>query len=188
MNDKKFISVGEPHRLLTPGLTLLISTGNEQDDNLFSVAWNMPVRKQPPMVAILCGKRHYSFKLLEKTGEFGINIPDHNLIDEVIGCGKTSGKDITDKFDKFNLTRKKAKIIKAPLVLEAIANLECRIFDIRDMGTSALITAQVLNAVVDEKHFKNNQWIFENGLQLIHHLGGLDFCISNKKIKSTYKS
>ncbi len=60
MNAKRYIEAGNPHRLLTPGPVLLITAGDGSDDNIFSVAWSMPLRKAPPMAAILSGKGHYT--------------------------------------------------------------------------------------------------------------------------------
>jgi flavin reductase (DIM6/NTAB) family NADH-FMN oxidoreductase RutF len=142
----------------------------------------MPIRKEPGMTAILSGKRHYSYPFITSTGEFGMNIPDVSIADAVLGCGSTTGYDVKDKFQRFGLTRKKAQKIKAPLVEEAIAHLECRVCQIIDMGASSLIIAQILAASADPKHFQNGTWNFDNGLQLLHHLGGDQFCISDRAI------
>ncbi len=169
------------YRLLNPGTVVIVSVGDGEKDNLFSVTWNMPVRKEPGTVAILSGKRHYSYPFIGMTGEFGINIPDAGMVDAVFGCGATSGRKI-DKFEHFNLTRRKSKKIKAPLVEEAIANIECRVCQVVDLGASSLLIAQILAAHFDPRHFKDGEWNFSNGLQLLHHLGGKRFCVSEKTI------
>ncbi len=64
----------------------------------------MPIRKNPAMVAILSGKRHYSYKFMQETGEFGINIPDATIAKQVIQCGKVSGYEMKDKFSEFGFT------------------------------------------------------------------------------------
>jgi flavin reductase (DIM6/NTAB) family NADH-FMN oxidoreductase RutF len=170
------------YRLLNPGSVVLISTGDGSKDNLFAVTWNMPVRKDPGMVAIVSGKRHFSYPFIAKTGEFGINVPDASIVDAVYGCGTTSGHDVEDKFSRFGLTRQKAEKIKAPLVKEAVANLECRVVQLVDLGASSLIIAQILTACADTLYFLDGQWLIENGLQLIHHLGGNRFAVSSQVI------
>jgi flavin reductase (DIM6/NTAB) family NADH-FMN oxidoreductase RutF len=175
-------AVMDAYRLLNPGSVVLVSVGDGSADNLFAVTWNMPVRKDPGMVAILSGKRHYSYPFMARTGEFGINVPDVGIVDAVLGCGTCSGRDVKDKFGRFRLTRQPPQRIKAPLVAEAIANLECRISQIVDLGASSLLIAQILTASADPHHFKDGEWNFDNGLQLIHHLGGDRFCVSDRLV------
>ncbi|MCP4158069.1 MAG: flavin reductase family protein [bacterium] len=170
------------YRLLNPGLVMLVSVGDGSRDNLFSVTWNMPIRKTPGMVAILAGKRHYSYSFIEETGEFGINVPDASMADAVFGCGTTSGADGKDKFVRFGLTREESQKIKAPVVKEAIAHLECRVCQVVDMGASSLLIAQILAAAADPRYFKNGEWKFDDGLQLLHHLGDDHFSISERAI------
>ena len=50
------------------------------------------------------------------------------MSETVVGIGICSGSD-TDKFRKFGLTPVKAAVVKAPLIAECIANIECRVID-----------------------------------------------------------
>ena len=170
------------YRLLNPGSVVLVSVGDGRRDNLFPVTWNMPLRKEPGMVAILSGKRHFSYPFIERTGELGINIPDASIVDAVLGCGSTSGRKVEDKFDRFGLTRQEATKIRAPLVAEAVANLECRVCQVVDLGASSLLILQILEAAAATDHFRDGQWTFDQGLQLIHHLGGDRFCVSERAV------
>jgi flavin reductase (DIM6/NTAB) family NADH-FMN oxidoreductase RutF len=170
------------YRLLNPGPVVLISVGDGETDNLFAVTWNMPVRKDPGMMALLSGKKHHSYPFIERTGEFGVNVPDADQAEAVLGCGSVSGAKEPDKFGRFGLTRQPATRIKAPLVTECVANLECRVCQLVDLGTSTLIVAQILAAVADTRHVQRGQWSFDNGLRLLHHLSGGRFCVSGEAI------
>ena len=168
------------HVFLNPGCVVWISAGDGQSDGVFSVTWNMPIRKEPAMVAIECSQNHHTYQFIRKTGEFAINIPEGKMVDAVLGCGTVSGKSGVDKFEKFGLTRVKAEKIKSPLIKEAFANIECRIAQVVDMGASALLLAQVVSTQVDERHYADGKLSFENGLELLHHITGNQFCVSNK--------
>ncbi|MCP4715402.1 MAG: flavin reductase family protein [Deltaproteobacteria bacterium] len=172
------------YRLLNPGAVALISVGDGSADNLFSVTWNMPMRRDPGMVAILSGKRHYSYPFIQKTGEFGMNIPHAGIVDAVLGCGRTTGSTVKDKFERFGLTRRKAAKIKAPLVDEAVGSLECRVCQIVDMGASSLLIAQIVAAWADPQHYRDDDWTYDNGLRLVHHLGGDRFAVSTEEISA----
>ena len=175
------------YRLLNPGPVVLVSVGDGERDNLFALTWNLPVRKDPPMVGILSGKRHFSYPFIERTGEFGISVPDRSLADAVYGCGTTTGKKVDDKFAEFGLSREAAKRIKAPLVAEAVATLECRVAQVVDLGASALLIAQILEASAATEHFREGQWTFDGGLELLHHLSGKKFCTSTQGIEISAK-
>jgi len=184
MNKVKIEPSPNAYKMLNPGAVALISVGDGKTDNLFSVTWNMPVRRDPGMVAILSGKRHYSYPFIERTGEFGVNIPHGGIVDAVLGCGRTTGSKVPDKFARFGLTRQPAEKIKAPLVAEAVANVECRLCQVIDLGQSSLLIAQILAAQASPEHFKDGEWCFDNGLALLHHLGGDRFAVSEREISA----
>lgn len=180
----RFVEVDSPHRLVTPGPVLLVTVGDGSDDNLFSVAWNMALRKTPPMVAILSGKGHYSWNLMGSTGEFGLSVPDTSLAEAVLYCGRHSGREVPDKFSAAGLTRSPAREIAAPLVREAVAHLECRICQVVDMGHSSLLVANVVHAEAREDCFTDGSWDFSGGLRLLHHLGGDRFSVSSGVLRA----
>ncbi len=179
---KMEIGCNAAYGLLNPGSVVMISVGDGKLDNIFTVTWNMPARKDPGMVAILSGKRHYSYPIIASTGEFGVNVPTAPMVDSVLGCGRISGHEGVDKFERFSLTRTKAKKIKAPLVEQTFANLECRVSQVVDMGSSSLLIAHSVAAVVDERHYVDGGLTFDNGLELLHHLGGNRFCASDRLV------
>ena len=118
--DKNPVEPKSAYRLLNPGCVVIISVGDGERDNLFAVTWNMPVRKNPAMLALLSGKGHFSYPFIERTGEFGVNVPDASLVDAVLGCGRTTGSRVRDKFERFSLSRQTPTHIKVPLESEIL--------------------------------------------------------------------
>lgn len=174
------IPLSSAYHVLNPGCVVLISVGDGERDNLFPVSWNMPLCDDPPVVGVLSSREHFSFPFIERTGSFGVSVPDVRLLDAVYGCGKTTGETETDKFRRFALTRDKAEEIQAPLVAECLAHLECRVDRIVDVEGSALLIAHVLAARAEEEHFRDGVWRFDSGLSLIHHLDGPRFAVSSQ--------
>lgn len=179
---KSQVELEAAYRLINPGGVALISVGDRERDNLFAVTWNTPVRKDPPLLAIVSGKGHHSYDFIARTGEFGVNVPHAGMVDAVLGCGSVSGRTGVDKFERFGLTRQKAAKITAPLVEQALAGLECRVIQVVDLGTSALLIAQVVAAVASDAHFVQGHWKFDDGLELLHHLSGDRFCASDRVV------
>jgi flavin reductase (DIM6/NTAB) family NADH-FMN oxidoreductase RutF len=172
------------YRLLNPGVVVLVTVGDGQRDNVFTASWNMPVESDPPTVAVCVGKDHFSWPFIERTGEFGLSIPDESLVDAVYGCGSVSGADVADKFARFGLRRERGRAIAAPLVGDAVAALECQVERTVDLGEAAIVVARVLAAHARTEHFREGSWRFDRGLRLIHHLGSDGFCVSERAIRA----
>ena len=182
MNKTKIFLSDNAYNLLNPGAVTLISVGDGKSDNLFALTWNMPISKSPGMMAILSDKNNYSYQFIKRTGEFGVNIPSLEIAEAVLGCGRTTGRKVSDKFSRFGLTRQPSENIKAPLVLEAVGNLECRVNRIIDVEGSALIIAEIVAAMVAKAHYKEGGWHYKNGLALLHHITANRFTTSNFQI------
>jgi flavin reductase (DIM6/NTAB) family NADH-FMN oxidoreductase RutF len=179
---KTEIGIEKSYRLLNPGSVVLVSVGDGEEDNVFAVTWNMPLRKDPPMAAILSGKRHYSYPLIERSGELVLNVPDASIADKVLSCGSISGHHDLDKFAHVGLTREPSLRVGPPRVAEAAASLECRVCQVVDLGASSLLVMQILAAAASEEHCPQGEWRFDRGLELLHHMGGKRFCVSSRDL------
>jgi flavin reductase (DIM6/NTAB) family NADH-FMN oxidoreductase RutF len=82
-----------------------------------------------PKFAITTGGWNHSFKAIQKHRECVIAVPTVDMLDKIVGIGTCSGAD-TDKFAKFKLTPIQGKIVRAPLINECLANIECKVMDI----------------------------------------------------------
>jgi flavin reductase (DIM6/NTAB) family NADH-FMN oxidoreductase RutF len=122
------LPISKAFTLIEPGPVILVTTNDGHKDNVMAISWTMVVDFTPKF-AITTGAWNYSYTALTKTKECVIAIPTVDLLDTVVGVGTCSGKD-TDKFETFGLTRVKAKHVRAPLIAECLANIECRVADI----------------------------------------------------------
>lgn len=114
--------------LLEPGPVVLVTTNDGKRSNVMTISWTMVV-DLTPRFAITTGAWNYSYKTLKKTRQCVIAIPTVDMLDTVVGIGTCSGAD-TDKFAKFGLTPVPSKVVKAPLIKECLANIECRVVEI----------------------------------------------------------
>ena len=141
-------------RLLYPyNGTLVSCRGKTGQTNVLAIAWVMPVSMDPPMLAFVIRKERHSYKLLEETKEFVVNIAGFDLAAQVLYCGRKSGKDV-DKFEATGLTMGKAKKVTAPVVSECAAHIECRVAEIIPKGDHALVIGEVLAAYVRKDAFR----------------------------------
>lgn len=113
--------------LLEPGPVTLVTTARGRKKNVMTISWTL-VMDFTPKLGFVTGPWNYSFEALKRTGECVIAIPSVDMSETVVAIGACSGSD-TDKFRKFGLTPMKAAEVRAPLIAECIANIECRVVD-----------------------------------------------------------
>lgn len=114
--------------LIEPGPVVLVTTRDRGKDNVMTISWTM-VMDFTPRFAITTGAWNHSFAALRRTRECVIAIPTVDMLDQVVGIGTCSGAD-TDKFARFELTAVRGKVVKAPLIRECLANIECKVVDL----------------------------------------------------------
>lgn len=114
--------------LVEPGPVVLVTTHDGTRNNVMTISWTM-VLDFTPRFAITTGAWNHSFAALQATRECVIAVPTVDLLDTVVGIGTCSGAD-TDKFARFGLTAVRGKVVRAPLVAECLANVECRVVDL----------------------------------------------------------
>ncbi len=122
------LKLSKAFTLIEPGPVVLVTTGDGRKNNVMTITWTMVV-DFTPRFALTTGAWNYSFKALDKTRECVLAIPGVDLLEKVVGIGTCSGANV-DKFAKFHLTPLPAKIVRAPLIRECLANIECKVVDI----------------------------------------------------------
>ena len=126
--DMRRLKLSKAFTLMEPGPVVLVTTRDGRKNNVMTISWTM-VLDFTPVFAITTGEWNYSFAALRKTRECVIAIPTVDLLDRVVGIGTCSGAD-TDKFARFGLTAVPGRTVKAPLIEECLANIECRVVDL----------------------------------------------------------
>jgi flavin reductase (DIM6/NTAB) family NADH-FMN oxidoreductase RutF len=142
---------------LWPMRHYLITCGDiENKANIIAVSFCMPVSKEPPLIACAIGRGAYSFKLIERTQEFIVNAPPKALEPKVYYCGFHSGCDV-DKFEETGLTPEPARSVKAPIIAECVAWMECAMKQEIETGDKNLFVGEVLEAYADDALMKGEK-------------------------------
>jgi flavin reductase (DIM6/NTAB) family NADH-FMN oxidoreductase RutF len=134
--------------LIEPGPVVLVTTHDGKKNNVMTISWTMVV-DFTPVFAITTGEWNHSFTALRKHRECVIAIPTVDMLDQVVGIGTCSGAD-TDKFVRFGLTPVQGRIVKAPLIRECLANIECKVVEI--VGRHNIVVLEAVAAYVDPAH------------------------------------
>ena len=112
---------------LESGSVLLVTTSDDVGDNVMSISWQM-VMDFTPRIAISTGDWNESFKTILQQKECCLCIPTFDMVEKVVGIG-TVHRSECDKFKRFSLRREKAKTVRAPILLDCLAVIECRLTD-----------------------------------------------------------
>ncbi len=117
---------------------LLVSQGNEGLPNVMAIGWGtIGIIWRKPIFVVLVRPSRHTYKLIEETGEFTVNIVPPKLKEVVPYCGTVSGRDY-DKFKEKQLTTIPSKKVKPPIIKECILHFECRAVYKNDLIPSEL--------------------------------------------------
>ncbi len=183
--DKK--QVWKPGNMLYPLPVVMVSCGDREGrKNIVTIAWTGTICSDPAMVSISVRPERYSYGMIRETGEFVINLTTGDLAYATDWCGVKSGRDV-DKFAKMNLTAAKGEKMKyAPVIAESPVNLECRVKEVKELGSHHMFIAEVEDVLVSEKYL-NEAGKFElNETDLIAYSHGEYFSFGKKIGKFGY--
>ena len=142
---KKDFPVSKIRQILEPGPVVLVSSIWKGKTNIMTMGWHTVMEFSPSLVGCIISAGNVSFEMIRKSRECVINVPTVDLVDKVIGIGNCDG-DTVDKFHQFDLTALEADKVKAPLIKECFANLECRIADTRLVNKYNFFIFEVVKA------------------------------------------
>ena len=162
----------KPGNMIYPLPAVMVSvTDGEGHDNIITVAWTGTVCTNPAMAYISVRPSRYSYDMMRKTGEFVINLTTEKLAYATDFCGVRSGRDV-DKFRKLNLTKEKAQFVSAPMIGEAPVSIECRVREVKELGSHDMFLADVLAVHADEAYMdKNNRFRLNDAGLLVYSHG-----------------
>jgi flavin reductase (DIM6/NTAB) family NADH-FMN oxidoreductase RutF len=172
MAMKRDFPLAQVYGLLEPGPVVLVTTARAGRANIMPMSWHTMMEFVPPLVGCVMSNRNFSFETLKATGECVINIPTVELAERVVACGNTSGRQL-DKLKAFGLTPVAASCVKAPLIAECYANLECKVVDRKLVAQYNFFILEVLKAWIDPRRKRP---------RTIHHQGEGVFLVPGRTL------
>ncbi|MBU4267505.1 MAG: flavin reductase family protein [Acidobacteria bacterium] len=192
-NAKKLL--WKPGTMLYPVPAVLVSCGEYGGvQNIITIAWTGVVCTDPAMCSVSIRPQRFSYELIRENGEFAINLTTAAMALAVDWCGVKSGRDF-DKFREMKLTPLAAKFIRPPLVAESPVNLECRVKEVRELGSHHMFIAEILAVHADPAYFDAKTGFFNlaaaeplcychgHYYRLGKHIGKFGFAVEKKRKK-----
>ena len=139
--------------MVYPLPAVMVSCGNASGEaNIITIAWTGTICTNPAMLYISVRPERHSYPIIKESGEFVVNLTTEALVKETDYCGVRSGKDV-DKWKEMNLTKGNASALSyAPIINECPVNIECKVEEIKELGSHDMFIARVVAVQVDEKY------------------------------------
>lgn len=164
--------IWKPGNMLYPLPVVMVSVADKEGkQNIITIAWTGTICSDPPMVSISVRPERYSYHMIKETGEFVINLTTKELAFATDYCGVKSGRDV-DKFAAMQLTPVQGEKVKAPLIAESPVNLECKVTEVKHLGTHDMFMAEVVCVHADEKYMdEQNRFHLEMADPIVYSHG-----------------
>lgn len=146
----------KPGNMLYPLPVVLVSCqGKDTAPNLVTIAWAGTICTNPPMVSISVRPERYSYSMIRETGEFVINLTTEDLAYATDYCGVVSGRNV-NKWEEMKLTPVPSEKVAPPCVKESPVNLECKVTEVKELGSHHMFLAEVVAVHADEQFMDEN--------------------------------
>ena len=169
----------KPGTFLYPLPAVMVSCGNMEKSNIITVAWTGIINTDPAMVYISVRPSRYSYNMIKENGEFVINLTTKDLAYATDWCGVKTGAKV-DKFKEMKLTKEDAKFVKCPMIKESPVSVECRVKEIRELGSHHMFVAEVLAINADEKYIDDKGAFDISKCDLIAYSNGNYYSLGKK--------
>lgn len=136
--------------LLAPLPAVLVTCGTKEKANVLTIAWTGIINTIPPMTYISVRPERHSYSIIKETGEFVINLTTSAMAKETDFCGVRSGRDI-DKISRCRLHLTAGETVGAPVIEESPLSLECRVTEIKELGSHHMFIAEITKVRLEER-------------------------------------
>ena len=162
--------VDQVRRFMEPGPIVLVSSFYKNETNIMTMGWHMMM--EYTLIGCYIWTENHSFDMIRKSKACVMNIPTVNMAKTVVDIGNSTGAEM-NKFEAFGLTAAKAAKVKAPLIAECFANIECKLVDSSLIKKYSLFVFEVVKAHAQLKpkypetiHYEGDGQFMVSGPQL----------------------
>ncbi len=171
--------IWKPGTLLAPLPAVLVTCGTMEKANVLTVAWTGIINTHPAMTYISVRPSRHSYNIIKNSGEFVINLTTSAMCRSVDFCGVRSGEKM-DKLDICGLHKEKSSKIAAPLIAESPLSLECRVIEIKSLGTHDMFMAEIIAIDIEERFIDSKGKLNLQQAGLLAYSHGEYFSIGRK--------
>ena len=177
---KKRMETRKPGNMIYPVPAVLVTVADcEGNSNIITIAWTGTICTNPPMAYISVRPERYSYHMLRESGEFVINLATESMAYATDYCGVRSGRNV-DKWKETGLTPVPAQTVKAPVIAESPVAIECRVTEVKELGSHHMFLAEVVGVSVDRRYMDEKGTFHLNDAGLVAYSHGTYFELGEK--------
>lgn len=165
--------------MLAPVPTALVTCGTMESPNVMTVGWTGICCTRPPMTYISVRPERFSYDIIEKSGEFVINLTTSAMVKQTDFCGVKSGRDM-NKFEACGFHTVPSQKLSVPLIEECPVSLECRVTEVKPLGSHTMFLAEIVSVDVDEKYIDSKGKLNLQQCGLVAYAHGEYFALGRK--------
>ena len=158
---------------------VMVSCGTMEVSNIITVAWTGILNTNPATVYISVRPTRYSYQIIKEQKEFVINLTNKQLVRATDWCGVKTGVKV-DKFKEMHLHKEKAKFVSCPMIQESPVSIECKVKEIKPLGSHDMFLAEVLAINADEKYINEKGAFDISKCDLIAYANGHYYALGKK--------
>ena len=129
-------------RLWSCGVTVVTTSDGEERTGMTASSFTS-ISLEPPLILVCLHKEAATSALIEKSGVFGVSLLE--VSQEHISAQFAGFGEIPEGADKFYQINTFTDQTGSPLLTDAIAWMDCKVFGIHDGATHHIIVGEVLN-------------------------------------------
>jgi flavin reductase (DIM6/NTAB) family NADH-FMN oxidoreductase RutF len=150
----------KPGTMIYPLPAVMVSCGSEPSEyNIITISWTGTICTDPPMCYISVRPGRHTYNIIKKNMDFVINLTTKKLAYATDWCGVKSGS-LYRKFEEMKLTPAPSTSVKSPMILEAPVSIECKVLEIKELGSHHMFISEVVAVNADEDLFEKETGLF----------------------------
>ena len=162
-------------------IALASTVDKEGNVNLSPFSFFNMFSSNPPIVIFSPARRvrdnttKHTLENVMEIPEVVIGIVNYKIVQQISLASTEYDKNVNE-FVKSGLTMKKADLVKPKLIEECPVNLECKILEIKHLGTEGgagnLVICEIIKIHIQEKYLNEEGYLDQKKLDLVARLGG----------------
>ena len=162
-------------------IALASTVDKDGNGNLSPFSFFNMFSSNPPIVIFSPARRvrdnttKHTLENVLAVSEVVIGIVNYNIVQQISLSSTEYGKEVNE-FIKSGLTMKDAELVKPKLIEECPVNLECKVLEVKPLGTGGgagnLVICEVIKIHIREEYLNEEGNLDQKKLDLVARLGG----------------
>ncbi len=163
--------------IATPTIITVHADGR---DNAMTAVWHSTLSFNPPLCGVSISPDRDSYKLILDAREFTLNFLPLKKAELIAQVGGSHWSKV-DKFKRFNIETEPPGKIKSPILKDAYAAYECKLFDHHTYGDHEWFAGEIVALHVEDGLFKDDGVLDFERIKLALYLGSDNYITASSE-------